>query len=120
MCIRDRANSSGLVGKYLMPHSGHDVYARFDQEIRLYKGTPVLAVSQDFYETDLSRGFIRGYSLHAHGARPVGMAVKAATNAGIWGKKLREIMLHWNFYARITLVGEVLPEAKMCIRDRLG
>ena len=33
------ANSSGLVGKYLMPHSGHDVYARFDQEIRLYWDT---------------------------------------------------------------------------------
>lgn len=109
------ANSSGLVGKYLMPHSGHDVYARFDQEIRLYKGTPVLAVSQDFYETDPSRGFIRGFSLHAHGSRPLGMAVKAATNAGIWGRNLREIMLHWNFYARITLVGEVLPEIKNCI-----
>ncbi len=109
------ANSSGLVGKYLMTHSGHDVYARFDQEIRLYKGTPVLAVSQDFYETDLSRGFVRGYSLHAHGSRPLGMAVKAATNAGIWGQKLREIMLHWNYYARITLVGEVLPDIQNCV-----
>lgn len=109
------ANSSGLVGKYLMPHSGHDVYARFDQEIRLYKGTPVLAVSQDFYGTDPNRDFIRGYSLHAHGSRPLGMAVKAATNAGIWGRRLREIMLHWNYYARITLVGEVLPEITNCV-----
>lgn len=109
------ANSSGLVGKYLMPHSGHDVYARFDQEVRLYKGTPVLAVSQDFYGTDPNRDFIRGYSLHAHGSRPLGMAVKAATNAGIWGRRLREIMLHWNYYARITLVGEVLPEITNCV-----
>lgn len=109
------ANSSGLVGKYIMPHSGHDVYAKFDQEIRLYKGTPVLAVSQDFYETDLSRGFVRGYSLNAHGSRPVGMASKAATNAGIWGKQLREIMQNWNYYARITLVGEVLPVETNCV-----
>ena len=101
------ANSSGLVGKYLMPHSGHDVYARFEEEVRLYKGTPVLAVSQDFYETDLTCGFIRGYSSTPTGARPVGMAVKAATNAGIWGQRLREIMLNWNYYARITMVGEV-------------
>ena len=109
------ANSSGLVGKYIMPHSGHDVYGKFEEEIRLYKGTPVLAVSQEFYETDVKRSFVRGYSLNAHGSRPVGMASKAATNAGIWGKQLREIMLEWNNYARITVVGEVLPEITNCV-----
>ncbi len=103
------ANSSGLVGKYVMPHSGHDVYAKFDEPIRLYKGTPVLAVSQDFYETDPNRDFVRGYSLNAHGSRPVSMASMAATNAGLWGKDLHDIMRDYNYYARITLVGEVLP-----------
>ncbi len=103
------ANSSGLVGKYIMPHTGHDVYAKFDHEIRLYKGTPVLAVSQDFYETDPNRGFVRGYTLNAHGSRPLGLANNLATAAGIWGKELRKIMLEWNYYARITVVGEVLP-----------
>jgi len=109
------ANSSGLVGKYIMPHSGHDVYAKFDQEIRLYKGTPVLAVSQDFYETDPERGFVRGYSLNAHSSRPMEMASKMATSAGIWGKELREIMLEYNYYARITIVGEVLPDINNCV-----
>ena len=109
------ANSSGLVGKYIMPHSGHDVYAKFDQEIRLYKGTPVMAVSQDFYETDLKRGFARGYSLNAHGSRPVEMAADAAAKAGIWGKELRDIMLEYNYYARITVVGEVLPDINNCV-----
>lgn len=109
------ANSSGLVGKYIMPHSGHDVYGKFQEEIRLYKGTPVLAVSQDFYETDPQRGFVRGYSLNAHGSRPVGMASLAATNGGIWGQKLREIMLEWNHYGRITMVGEVLPALTNCV-----
>lgn len=104
------ANRSGLVGKYIMPHSGHDIYAKFPEEIRLYKGTPVLAVSQDFYETDHSRGFARGYSLNAHGSRPLGMAGKLVTNAKIWGKELRDIMRDFNYYARITMVGEVLPE----------
>jgi choline dehydrogenase-like flavoprotein len=109
------ANSSGLVGKYIMPHSGHDVYAKFDQEIRLYKGTPVMAVSQDFYETDPKRGFARGYSLNAHGSRPVEMAADAAAKAGIWGKELRDIMLEYNYYARITVVGEVLPDINNCV-----
>ncbi|MHB9093737.1 MAG: GMC family oxidoreductase [Eubacteriales bacterium] len=106
------ANSSGVLGKYIMPHSGHDVYAKFEDEIRLYKGTPVLAVTQEFYETDPNRDFVRGYSLNAHGSRPMSMAMNMAANAGIWGKQLREIMNDFNFYAQITLVGEVLPNAE--------
>lgn len=104
------ANTSGWVGKAIMPHSGHDVYARFEEEIRLYKGTPVLAVTQDFYETDPERGFARGYTLNAHGRRPVEMAAELATKAGIWGKQLHDIMRDFNFYASVTLVGEVLPD----------
>jgi len=57
------ANSSGMVGKCIMPHSGHDIFAKFDDEIRLYKGTPVLAVSQEFYESDPSRDLSGGTPL---------------------------------------------------------
>ncbi|GIO09333.1 glucose dehydrogenase [Brevibacillus reuszeri] len=107
------ANSSGWVGKAIMPHSSHDVYGRLPDEVRLYKGTPVLALTQHFYETDQKRGFARGYTLSAHGARPVGMAgaISAEREDGsfLWGKRLRETMLDYNQFARITLVGEVLP-----------
>lgn len=106
---RGLANSSGLVGKAIMPHSSHDVYARFDREIRLYKGTPVLASTLDFYETDKQRGFVRGYTIHAHGSRPVAMARGIASSAKLWGLGLRQLMLDFNYYARTTLVGEVLP-----------
>lgn len=104
------ANSSGWVGKAIMPHSSQDVYGKYDEEIRLYKGTPVLAMTQDFYKTDVSRGFARGYTLHAHGSRPVAMASGIARSHKLWGKSLREAMLDFNFYGRITLVGEVLPD----------
>ncbi|MGE5529835.1 MAG: GMC family oxidoreductase [Patescibacteria group bacterium] len=103
------ANGSGLVGKGIMPHSSHDVYARFEKEVRLYKGTPVLASTQAFYETDTGRGFARGYTLHAHGVRPVAMARGLALGAKTWGPGLRRTMLDYNFYARATMVGEVLP-----------
>ncbi|MGG1662783.1 GMC family oxidoreductase [Brevibacillus sp. NRS-1366] len=107
------ANSSGWVGKAIMPHSSHDVYGRLPEEVRLYKGTPVLALTQHFYETDRERGFARGYTLSAHGARPVSMAgaIAAEREDGsfLWGKQLRETMLDYNQFARITLVGEVLP-----------
>jgi len=103
------ANSSGWVGRAIMVHSSNDVYGKFDEEIRLYKGTPVLATTQDFYETDPDRGFVRGYTLHAHGSRPVEMAKGIARDAKLWGRSLREAMLDYNFYGRVTLVGEVLP-----------
>ncbi len=103
------ANSSGVVGKYLMPHCGHDIAAKFEEEIRFYKGTPVMASTQEFYETDLSRGFVRGYTLNAHGFRPVALAKNLAVSAGYWGKELRQMMMDLNYYALISLVGEVLP-----------
>lgn len=103
------ANSSGLVGKGVMVHSSDDVYARFESEVRLYKGTPVLATTQDFYETDPERGFVRGYTIHAHGLRPLAMARGLAAGANQWGSALRRIMLDYNFYGHLTMVGEVLP-----------
>ena len=54
------------------------MYALFSEEVRLYKGTPVMATSQAFYESDERRGFARGYTLHAHGARPVEFAQGAS------------------------------------------
>lgn len=109
------ANSSGWVGKSIMVHSSNDVYGKFPQEIRLYKGTPVLATTQDFYETDTNRGFARGYTLHAHGSRPVEMAKSIARAANLWGQDLHEMMLDYNYYGRITLVGEVLPQPTNCV-----
>lgn len=105
------ANSSGWVGKAMMTHSSHDVYAKFDYEIRLYKGTPVLATTQEFYRTDPSKNFVRGYTLHSHGVRPVAFAngISKAQEGPIWGEKLRNVVLDYNYYGRVTLVGEVLP-----------
>lgn len=105
------ANSSGWVGKAIMPHSSHDVYAKFEQEIRLYKGTPVLATTQDFYETDAKNNFARGYTLHAHGSRPVSFAsgISKSEQGPVWGQQLRDTLLDYNLYGRVTMVGEVLP-----------
>lgn len=74
-----------------------------------------MAVSQEFYETETQRGFVRGYSFNAHGSRPVSLAYTLVSGAKIWGQQLREIMRDYNFYARITLVGEVLPDAKNAV-----
>ncbi|WP_134699504.1 GMC family oxidoreductase [Ammoniphilus sp. YIM 78166] len=105
------ANSSGWVGKGVMTHSSFDVLGRFDYEIRLYKGTPVLATTQDFYRSHPENDFVRGYTLHAHGVRPVSFvnAISNSQSGLLWGKKLREKVLDYNYYGKITMVGEVLP-----------
>ena len=57
------ANSSGLVGRNLMFHpyaivSGFFADARTTGRAR----SAVSSMSQEFYETDRARGFVRGYS----------------------------------------------------------
>ncbi|MBP1964100.1 choline dehydrogenase-like flavoprotein [Paenibacillus aceris] len=54
---------------------------------------------------------VRGYTLHAHGVRPIGFAngITQAQGGPIWGERFREALLDYNYYGRITLVGEVLP-----------
>ena len=110
------ANSSGWVGKAVMVHSSHDVYAKFDNEIRLYKGTPVLATTQDFYRTDPNNNFVRGYTLHSHGARPLEFAsgISKAEGGPVWG----------NGYGRRCSITTIMEEsrwsAKCCPIRRTG
>lgn len=72
-----------MVGKAFMTHSSNDVYARFDHDVRLYKGTPVLATTQDFYH--LTGGVTRGYTLHARGVRPLSFARASPSRAAAPG-----------------------------------
>jgi len=57
------ANRSGLVGKNLMFHPYGMVTGIFEHSLEGYKGpTGCCIMSQEFYETDRTRGFVRGYS----------------------------------------------------------
>lgn len=57
------ANSSGLVGKNLMLHPYATAFGTFDVPLDGYRGPGNCIQSQEFYETDPSRGFLRGYTL---------------------------------------------------------
>lgn len=55
------ANSSGLVGRNLMLHPNNEVIGLYDEDIESWKGPAgQLMYSLEFYETDASRGFLRG------------------------------------------------------------
>ena len=82
------ANRSGLVGRNLMFHPYGMVTGVFDEPLEGYKGpTGCCIMSQEFYETDRSRGFVRGYSFEMlRGMGPVSTALLGMSTGQVpWG-----------------------------------
>lgn len=82
------ANTSGIVGKNLMFHPYGQVRGYFDQQLDGYRGPRIGAWSMEFYETDASRGFVRGYCYQfTRGLGPVVNAVSGMADGLIpWGE----------------------------------
>ena len=59
------ANSSGLVGKYLMFNQGSGAQAVFEHELNEYKSVQVTRILHDFYDSDPKRGFYGGGGIDA-------------------------------------------------------
>jgi choline dehydrogenase-like flavoprotein len=110
------ANSSGLVGKCFMVHSGHQVFARFGERINQYKAPPGLALTEHFNRTMPGEGFVCGYTIEVVGPHPVDFAARVTTARGLWGAELRRLMLDYNYYSGIGIVGEVLPQRSNAVR----
>ncbi len=103
------ANSSGTVGKYLMAQAGNVVMGRFPDLIRMYKGPPANALTEEFYETDPRRGFARGFAVQTVGPLPIAFAKQMMVAKGAWGWGLRRVMMDYNHWAGLGLLGEILP-----------
>jgi choline dehydrogenase-like flavoprotein len=82
------ANSSGLVGKNLMFHPYARVFGYFDEPLDGYRGPGNCIWSQEFYETDRSRGFVRGYTFEINrGEGPVLAAIHGMETGRLpWGE----------------------------------
>ncbi|OSP55775.1 GMC family oxidoreductase [Pseudoruegeria sp. SK021] len=110
------ANRSDQVGRNLMFHPLTGVSGVFDAPLEGHKGPMACSIlSQEFYETDPGRGFVRGYGLHS--GRSTTPMTYALGGYGIdrpipWGAAHREIMdeVYPNL-ASLTVVAEDLPEA---------
>jgi choline dehydrogenase-like flavoprotein len=104
------ANSSGLVGRRLMLHPLTTVLGIFDDELESWRGQKGSTIqSLQFYETDETRGFVRGARWALGGAGgPLGAAL---ANGGTWGaghhRAFRERFGHT---AQWGLIGEDLPD----------
>lgn len=108
------ANSSGLVGKNLMFHPCASVSGIFEEPLQGRRGPIGCSFwSHEFYRSDPSRGFVRGYSLQARrGLAPVQTAIWGTARGVLpWGEDHHEAYgrIHGH-NAALLVLGEDLPE----------
>jgi choline dehydrogenase-like flavoprotein len=102
------ANGSDQVGRYVMVQGATQIAARFPYELRMYKAPPPEISSEQFYETDESRGFARGFSIQTVGPLPIDWAQHVLAE-GHWGQAMREYMRDYNHWTLLGLLCEFLP-----------
>ena len=111
LLMNDLANSSGQVGRNFMAHTGVQVWGRFDEDVRPYKGIPGSLISEDTHrpQSRFDADFAGGYLLQSIGVMPVTYASQVARGRGAWGEELREHMRGYNHTAGINILGDCLP-----------
>ena len=101
------ANSSGIVGKYLMLNSGGISLGVFEHPLNDYKGFAVSRILHDFYELDADKvGFHGGGGLDARfDATPIGFAFSMLPpGSPRWGKDFKTVLAH-NFTRTMEIFG---------------
>ncbi len=109
------ANSSGLVGKYLMHHPAAVVVGLFEEGLGAGEGPRgSTMLSQEFYETDPSRGFVRGYDMQVLGfpEAPLSAALGGLLGQRVaWGPQHHEeFRERFGHAVGITVMTDDLPE----------
>lgn len=103
------ANSSGVVGHYLMAQAGNVVLGRFDQPVRMYKAPPAHALTEEFYETNPKNDFARGFAIQTVAPLPIAFGKQMLAAKKAWGWGLRREMMDYNHWATFGVLGEILP-----------
>ncbi len=117
-------NNEDQVGRYVMVQGASQTAGRFPNELRMYKAPPPEVSSEDFYETDPSRGFARGFSIQTVSPMPIGWAEHVLAD-GHWGRALREYMRDYNHWTTVGVLNELLaqPDNRVTLaseKDRYG
>jgi choline dehydrogenase-like flavoprotein len=102
------ANANDQVGRCVMVQGAPQVAGRFPDGMRMYKAPPPEISSEQFYETDESRGFARGFSIQTVGPMPIEWAQHVMAD-GHWGQALREYMRDYNHWYTLGILSELLP-----------
>jgi choline dehydrogenase-like flavoprotein len=104
-------NSNDVVGRYVMVQGASQTAARFPEPMHMYKAPPPEVSSEQFYETDESRGFARGFSIQTVSPMPIGWAEHVLAD-GHWGHALREYMRDYVHWTVLGVLNELLPRAE--------
>lgn len=105
------ANSSGLVGKYLLDHLDAGTLVYREEPLEGWKGVPVSAMLQDFYETNKRNPFVRGWLLEVStgGSWPIALARRI----GGWGSTHKAAMKRrFGHELSIFAQGEQIPDIR--------
>lgn len=103
------ANGSGQVGRNFMAHPGLQLWGRFEEETRPWKGIPGGLISEDTHRP-ADADFAGGYLLQSIGVMPVTYASQLARSKGApWGAALGRHLAGYNHVAGINILGEGLP-----------
>ena len=103
-------NNEDLVGRYVMVQGAPQVAGRFEQEVRMYKAPPPEVTSEQFYESDPSKPYARGFSIQNVAPLPITYSEHVAAQ-GHWGEVLREYMRDYVHWAVLGALCEFLPLA---------
>jgi choline dehydrogenase-like flavoprotein len=119
------ANSSDTLGRYLMAQAGNVILGRFEELVRMYKAPPAHALTEEFYETDPRRDFIRGFAIQTVAPLPIAFGKQMVAAKRAWGWGLRREMMDYNHWATFGFLGEILPWADNRVtladeRDQFG
>jgi choline dehydrogenase-like flavoprotein len=108
LLISGLANGSGEVGRNFMAHTGMQIWGRFEEAVRPYKGIPGALISEDTHRP-ADADFAGGYLLQSIGVMPLTYAGQVARGRGLWGEPLRRHMSGYNHTAGINILGDCLP-----------
>ncbi len=87
------ANSSGIVGRYLMWDNGGEAQGLFEHPLNEYKGIQVTRLIHDYYAADPKRGFYGGGGIDARfDFYPAGFALNGLPpEAPKWGGEFKKL-----------------------------
>jgi choline dehydrogenase-like flavoprotein len=103
-------NNFDLVGRYVMVQGAPQTAGRFSSEIRMYKAPPPEVSTEEYYETDPTKPYKRGFSIQTVSPLPITYA-EHVTAQGHWGEVLREYMRDYVHWATLGALCEFLPLA---------
>jgi choline dehydrogenase-like flavoprotein len=106
------ANSSGVVGKYLMWGSNASAHGIFEHELNEFKSVQATRSVEDYYESDPKRGFYGGGRIDARYGfmGPIGFALGGLPpDAPRWGSGFKKAAREFNHTVTLQAFATSLP-----------